>query len=82
MLWMPGIADLVDHVNQGVLKWGLSATWRSMMVPAGGGPRHSQFSGMVFQECFKRMSSQRCERGVARRPRGRVERRKSTEIQW
>ena len=50
------------------------------MVPTGGRPRHSQFSGVASQECFKRTSSQRGERGVATSPRGRVIRRKSTEI--
>lgn len=54
-----------------------------MVVPAGGIPWRSHFSGIDPHECFNLVSSQRGERGVAR-PGGLAARttRDSTESQY
>ena len=54
---------------------------RSMVVPAGGWPWHSHFSGTESHECFDLISSQRGVVGVAR-PRGMATRADSTESQY
>ncbi len=66
VLWKPGIADLVEGIDQGVLA--------VRLVSEGGRPKVSQFAGTAFHACLARMSSQCGDRGVAKGQRGQAER--------
>ena len=78
---MPGVADLTERVNQGVLAMGLLEMKRSIVVLAGGGPRLSQLAGTVPHACFTHMTRQIGAGPVARLTRSEAETAETTESQ-
>jgi hypothetical protein len=71
---------LLTSERVSISRSGLSAMYRSIVVPAGGWPRLSQLTGTAFQVCLTCMSSQGT-RGVVKSARSMAVRKKSAESQ-